>query len=117
MSKPTTVDEYLLNVPESQQVAFDTVWNAVLELKGDAEVALSYGVPALKLNRKPLIAVAAFKEHVGVYPCSPNVIKAFVSELATYEHSKGGFKVLAGQKVTKTLLKKLITARKKELET
>ncbi|MCK9641500.1 MAG: DUF1801 domain-containing protein, partial [Prolixibacteraceae bacterium] len=55
----------------------------------DAIEEMPYGVPGFKLNGKPLIAVAAHKEHFGVYPFSPKVIKSAAKLIGNHETAKG----------------------------
>lgn len=72
-----------------------------------AEEAMSYGVPAFKLNGHLLVAYASFKQHLGLYP-EPETIKSFEKELKSYTTSKGTIQFNLGQPIPYDLIGKII---------
>ena len=72
-----------------------------------AEEAMSYGVPAFKLNGRLLVAYAAFKLHLGLYP-EPEIIKIFDKELKNYKTSKGAIQFNLNQTIPYDLIEKII---------
>ncbi len=81
-------EEYSNSLPIAQKKALMIVHNAVKKKYPFALEAMSYGVPAFKINGKNLLIYAAFKEHVGIYP-TPKAINHFKEELKEYKTSKG----------------------------
>ncbi len=61
---------------------------AVFCFAPSADESISYGMPAYKVNKRPLIYFAAFANHIGVY-ATPSGHAAFATELATYKQGKG----------------------------
>ncbi len=62
-----------------------TIWAAA----PTAVESVSYGVPAFKYRRRPLVSFGATKNHCAFYVQSPAVMDAHREELAGYETSKG----------------------------
>lgn len=62
--------------------------NTILASAPGAEESISYGMPAYKINKKPLVYFAAFKNHIGFY-ATPSGHEAFAAELAKYKQGKG----------------------------
>ncbi len=81
-----------------------------------AEEGFSYGVPAFKLNGRPLVCYAAFKNHCGFYPMSPEVLKRFTQDLADFETAKGTIRFTVDKPLSATLVKRIVKARLEELE-
>ena len=77
---------------------------------------MPYGVPGLKLNGQPLIAVAAHKEHYGIYPFSSEVIKKLKPMILELETAKGTIRVSYDQVASDILINKLVDLRTKEIQ-
>ncbi len=78
--------------------------------------AMPYGVPGLKFNDTPLIAVAAHKDHFGVYPFSPKVIKSAINLIGNCETAEGTIRFKYGTFPSENLIKKLIELRLAEIK-
>ena len=79
-----------------------------------ADEAMSYGVPAFKLNGHLLVAYAAFKQHVGLYP-EPETIIKFEKELKNYTTSKGTIQFRVDQPMPFDLIEKIVEYRYNKL--
>ena len=62
-----TTDEYIASFPRSVQNVLQAIRQAIRESAPGAEEAISYQIPAFKLNGS-LVWFAAFKDHIGFYP-------------------------------------------------
>lgn len=82
------VAEYIASSPRSIQKTLKQVRETVRKAAPEAVEAISYGMPAYKLNGKPLAYFAAFEHHIGFY-ATPNAHTAFKKELAKYKQGKG----------------------------
>ncbi len=56
---------------------------------------MSYGMPALRYRDSPLVALMSTKDHIGLYPFSPEVVSAVEEELDGYSWSKGTIRFTA----------------------
>ena len=55
-----------------------------------AEESISYRIPTYKLNGRPVIYFAAFKEHYSVYPVTATVVAALKKDLEPYAYNGKG---------------------------
>lgn len=84
----TTIDQYIQSFPASVQPILNEVRNTIKENAPDTIESISYGMPAWKLNGKPLVYFAGYKNHVGFY-ATPTGHEAFTKELSIYKQGKG----------------------------
>ncbi len=64
---PRTVDEYIAAFSPEVQAILQKMRRVVRGAAPDAQEAISYQIPAFKLNGV-LVYFAAFKKHIGFYP-------------------------------------------------
>ena len=85
--------DYLKPLDANQRAALVDFMEEAKSFVPDADEVMSYGVPTLKLNGKYIIAVGAYKQHLGVYPFGSAPIKANAEALKDYQTSKGTIRV------------------------
>ncbi|MBN2881838.1 DUF1801 domain-containing protein [Candidatus Woesearchaeota archaeon] len=100
-------DEYISTFPEDVQTILQKVRTIVKKAVPKSDEAMVYGVPGFKLNGKNLVAYAAFKSHLGIYP-EPEAIIHFKKELEIYETSKGAIKFPLDKQIPFSLIEKII---------
>ena len=83
-----TVDEYIAIFSEDVQKRLVQMRKIIKTTAPDAEESISYGMPGYKLNKKPLVYFAAFKNHIGFY-ATPSGHSEFSAELSKYKQGKG----------------------------
>jgi len=83
------VDALLATLPLEMRAALENLRRAIRAAAPDAEESISYGVPAFKYRRRPLVSFGAAKSHCSFYVQSPAVMEAHREELASYATSKG----------------------------
>ena len=66
--KPTSIQEYFESLPVEITPKFTQLWEAIKAAAPEAEPAISYNMPALKLNGKFLVSTSAFKNHMSLFP-------------------------------------------------
>jgi uncharacterized protein YdhG (YjbR/CyaY superfamily) len=66
-----TVDQYLAELPDGVRARVEEVRRVVHEVVPDAGETINYGMPTFTLDGRPLVHVAAWKNHIGLYPLPP----------------------------------------------
>ncbi len=105
---------YIATFPNDVQNVLQQIRQGVKEAAPEAEEAISYNMPAFKLNGN-LVWFGAFKKHVGFY-LRESAIEKFKEKLADYEVSKvqGTVKFPLDKPITLGLIKEMVKFRVKE---
>lgn len=109
------VDNYLAKVPEPQRSTLLSLRKTILEVIPEAEEVISYGFPGYKLDGKIICGFDAFKNHCSFFPHSSLVIPELEHELRNYKTSKGALQFAVDKPLPKTLVRKLIKTRLRQL--
>ena len=64
----STVDEYIAALPEHVRPLMDAVRRSVHAAVPGVGETISYSMPTFTLDGTPLVHVAAWKKHIGLYP-------------------------------------------------
>lgn len=105
-------DTYLNKLNEVQKHAVLKTLASAKEFVPDSVEALPYGVPGLKLNGKNLIAIAAHKNHLGVYPFDPKIVTKISNTLENGATSKGTLRFGYNNLPSPETIRKIIELRK-----
>lgn len=114
MIKASNFEEYIAHFPADIQTRLISLRNLVKETAPEAVEGISYGMPAYKLNGKPLVYFAAQKSHFGFY-ATPNTHEAFTKELSHYKQGKGSVQFPFDEELPMDIIKKMVSFRVKEL--
>lgn len=95
----------------SQRVELEKIRRIVKELVPDAEEVISYGVPTFKLNKRPLIYYAAYKNHMSIHPASDAMIVAISEKLGKFRTGKGTFQFTEANPIPEPMMKKIVLFR------
>jgi uncharacterized protein YdhG (YjbR/CyaY superfamily) len=109
------VDAYLAAQPRDVRRALTLVRRAIQAAEPAAIESVSYGLPAFRLNDRPLVAFRAAKTHCAIYPMSPDVIRALADELSAYDVSKGTIRFPIDAPLAATLVRRIVKLRAAEL--
>jgi uncharacterized protein YdhG (YjbR/CyaY superfamily) len=66
-----TVDEYVAALPEDVRPVMEGIRRSIRAVVPDIGETISYRMPTFVLDGLPLLHVAAWKKHVGLYPLPP----------------------------------------------
>lgn len=104
------VDVYIASFPPEIQEQLNQIRKTILEHAAAATESISYGMPAYKLNKKPLVYFAAFKNHIGFY-ATPTGHEAFAKELSIYKQGKGSVQFPINQPMPLALIAAIVKFR------
>jgi len=110
-----SVDSYIDSQPEKQGEILQKIRALVKKEVPEAEEAMGYGVASFKLNGKPLIYYASFKNHIGIYPV-PRAEGKLAEEIKKHQTGKGTMQFPLDQPIPYDLIKQIAKARKDEVE-
>ena len=115
MSPESSFEAYLAGLPVEQQELLRELRAQVLALAPDAVDAISYGMPALKVDGRALIWFAGWKRHCSVYPVGPGFI-AVHPELAGHGRTdKGALHFSAARPLPPGVVEDLVRERLADL--
>ena len=107
-----TIDEYINTFPNDIRDILQKMRKTIKEAAPQATEAISYQMPAFKLNGA-LVFFAAHKNHIGFYP-TPSGIEAFKKELSPYVMTKGAIQFPLDKPMPYDLVAKITRFRAKE---
>jgi len=108
------VDRYLEGLEEPKRGTLEALRRSILEVVPEAEQAISYGMPAFKVEGKTVAGFAAFKHHLSYLPHSGSVVTSLADDVADYETSKGSLRFPVDKPLPRQLVKKLVRTRMRE---
>lgn len=111
--KAGTVDEYLAGVPEPDRKALEKLRKTIMAAAPGATETISYHMPTFKEDG-PLVAYAAFKDHLSFFVMSTEVMEAHRGDLDAFDTSRGAIRFTPDRPLPAALVKKLVRARVEE---
>jgi len=109
---PKTIDEYISAFSPEVRAILQEVRQVVRSAAPDAQEAISYNIPAFKLNGV-LVYFAAFKRHIGFYPPirGDSRLEKAVSQ---YAGEKGNLRFPLDQPIPYALIERITKLRVKQ---
>ncbi len=104
------VDCYIAQFPEHVQIILEKIRGVIRSAAPSAEESISYGMPAYKLRKKPLVYFAGYEKHIGLY-ATPTGHEAFKVELAAYKQGKGSVRFPLDLPIPFDLIRRIVEWR------
>jgi uncharacterized protein YdhG (YjbR/CyaY superfamily) len=108
---PESTRKYLEPLTADQRRALLELRQWILAAAPGAEESLNYGVPAFKLDGRPLVSLGAARKHCAFYVQSPAVSAAFAARLAGLDTSPGTIRFTPDRPLPRQLVEELVAAR------
>jgi uncharacterized protein YdhG (YjbR/CyaY superfamily) len=109
--KSQSIDEYLAALSDDKRAVLERLRKTIRAAVPKAEECISYGLPAFRLNGRPLVAFGATGNHCAFFPMSGMTVEAHKHELKDYRTSKGTIRFQADNPLPASLVRKLVQAR------
>jgi uncharacterized protein YdhG (YjbR/CyaY superfamily) len=110
-----SIDEYIRSQPSAVQTVLKRVRSTIRKAVPKAEEVISYQIPAYKLQGRPVLYFAGWKEHYSLYPSNARLVAAFKDELARYEITKGTIRFPLSEPIPVKLIEGIAKFRAKEV--
>jgi uncharacterized protein YdhG (YjbR/CyaY superfamily) len=110
-TKPKSIDDYLARVRLEQRAALERLRKTIRAAARDAEESFSYGLPAFRLNGKPLVAFSASSKHCSFFPMDSTTVAAHKELLKGFDTSKGTVRFTSDQPLPAAVVRKMVQAR------
>lgn len=107
----TTIDDVLADLPADRRDALEALRSQIRDAAPDAVESINYGVPAFKLDGRPLVSFGSAKQHLTFYVQSPAVMEAFADDLAGFRVSTGSVQFTPDHPIPADLVRRLVEAR------
>jgi uncharacterized protein YdhG (YjbR/CyaY superfamily) len=113
-SAGSQVRRYMASRLAKQRTALRTIRAAIRATAPKAVEHFSYGIPGFRLDGRPLVWYAAFKQHVSLYPVTAAIRRPLADDMKGYETSKGTIRFPLDEPMPVALIKKIVRARARE---
>ncbi|WP_319590343.1 DUF1801 domain-containing protein [uncultured Draconibacterium sp.] len=115
MNKPATVDKYISAFSTDTQSKLVQIREIIQTNAPDAIESISYGMPAYKLNKKPLVYFGGFEKHIGFY-ATPSGHEKFKNQLSTFKQGKGSVQFPINKALPLDLIAEIVKFRVEEIK-
>ena len=112
---PKTIAEYIAGYPKNVRDILKKIRSTIRGAAPNAEESISYGIPSFRVDGAR-IYFAAFKNHIGVYPVTPDV-KAKLKELSRYKGGKGTVRFPLDEPIPYTLIRRIVKLKIQQKKT
>ena len=103
----STVDEYAQSLPAEVRERLDGLRASARAVVPGVTETISYQMPTFVLDGRPLVHVAAWKRHIGVYPLPP-LDDDLEREVAPYRSTKDTMRLPLDQPVPYALFERVL---------
>jgi uncharacterized protein YdhG (YjbR/CyaY superfamily) len=111
----SVIDHHLKKFSGAQLETLQHLRETILSIVPQAKETLSYGMPAFEIDGKVVAGFDGFKNHCSYFPHSGSVLEELEDFPEWCEVSKGTLKFPIGKKLPKTLVRKMISVRRKQI--
>lgn len=116
MQQPTytTVEEFAKSLTPEMHAHWSALRAIVRRVMPDDPEVISYGMPTLKRNKRPMVYYGAFKAHVSLFFGGSRVYHIFKGEIKPYLVGKSAIQFKLGEPLPEKLIEQLLTCRLEE---
>jgi uncharacterized protein YdhG (YjbR/CyaY superfamily) len=114
MPTASTVSEYIDATPPQARRALRQIRSAIRKAAPDITERISYRIPTFDIDGKYLLYMAAFNEHVSVYPATASMMAKYGAQLQRYRSGAGTLRFSLDEPLPLALITKLAKLRIQE---
>ena len=110
------MSDYIAGLEAPDRDLIERIRARAVTLVPEAVEGMSYGMPALRYRDSPLLSVMSAKDHIGLYPFSPQVVSAIEGELEGFSWSKGTIRFTSARPLPDSVVDRVILMRRDEID-
>jgi uncharacterized protein YdhG (YjbR/CyaY superfamily) len=107
----STVSQYIAAAKPPQRKALKSLRSTIRKAAPKATERLRYGIPVFEVDGKYLLYIAAFRQHVSMYPVTTAMAERHGKALAPYRHGRGTLRFALDEPLPLGLVAKLSRTR------
>jgi len=116
LPKHGSVDEYMAGLPDDRRTAMEALRRTIRAAVPAATEAISYNMPAFKLDGRFFVSYEAFKRHYSLFPWTDAMVDELGDVIKPYAVGKGTLRFPANQPIPVDLVKRVIEIRLREFD-
>jgi uncharacterized protein YdhG (YjbR/CyaY superfamily) len=105
------IDNYLAEVPDEKRAVLEALRQRIRAIVPDVEEAISYGMPAFRVEGKVVMGFKANKNDYSIYPFSGGAAEHFPEELGGRTVTSGSIHFTPEDPISDDLLRRIIEWR------
>lgn len=111
----TLIQSYLAALPPATRKRMRELRDAIRAAAPGADEGFTYRIPGFRVNGRPLVWYAGWKEHCSMYPITPALLRAHALDVEGYDTSKGTIRFPLDRPLPTALVRRLLKARLAEV--
>ena len=108
------VTAYIAARPPKHRTALRQLRQAIKSVSPKIREKMSYGIPTFTIDDKYLLYIAAFKEHVSLYPATKGMTAEHGKAMAKFRHGAGTLRFSLEEPLPLALVRQLAKTRIQE---
>jgi uncharacterized protein YdhG (YjbR/CyaY superfamily) len=114
MATPGTVSEYITAAPPKARPLLRQIRSTINKAVPAVTERISYRIARFDLDGKYLLYMAAFKDHVSIYPATASMMAKYGKQLTPYRFGAGTLRFALGERLPVALIARLARLRARE---
>jgi uncharacterized protein YdhG (YjbR/CyaY superfamily) len=114
MAKHASVDDYMATLPDDRREVMEQLRSTIRAAAPEAEEAISYNMPAFRMDGRFLVSYEAFKRHYSLFPWSEGMVEELGDAVKPYAVGKGTLRFPADQPIPLDLVTRIVAIRIRE---
>ena len=114
VAKYDSVDKYMAGLPDDRRAVMEQLRTTIRTAAPEATEAISYNMPAFRLDGRFLVSYEAFKRHYSLFPWTDEMVVELGDGVRPYAVGKGTLRFPAGEPIPLDLVTRIIEIRVRE---
>jgi uncharacterized protein YdhG (YjbR/CyaY superfamily) len=114
MAKYATVDQYMATLPNERRAVMEQLRATIRAAAPQATEAISYNMPAFRLDGHFFVSYDAYKRHYSLFPWTDAMVSELGDAIRPYAVGKGTLRFPADQPIPLDLVRRIIEIRLRE---